>query len=501
MANKGFYTSVERFGNMILERGYDLEGKAFSRKVKFSPSLYVTHSEGEFQTLGEHKPARKRKFDSISEASEFIERYTDVDGYQIYGMSNWVLNYIQETYPDNIDFDFSLINLFMYDIEVDISKSKSKPWEANEPITAFSIKRSTSDRYHLLGLKEYYKHKTITGVPPDKIDWEYFDSEEAMIRRFIEIWATDYPDIVTGWNVDFFDISYTISRIVRLFGEETAKRLSPWGNIRRRSVEMFGREQITYSISGISIIDYMDAFKKFGHKYGPQASYKLDSIANVVLGEKKIDYSEYGNLAGLYEQNPHLFYDYALKDTVLIKRMEDTAGLVFLATAIAYRGGVNYSDAFGTVTIWESILYRRLMTEKTVPPVKGSPGSALGELIGGYVKEPVPGMYDWVLTFDLDGLYPNTMSSFNMGPDTIIKGRRVNFTKEQMWAGEFDASGEDYTVCANGVLFDRTKRGIIPRVIDEYYAERKQTKINMLKVEQEIEEIKEEIKRRKTTVT
>ena len=156
-----------------------------------------------------------------------------------------------------------------------------------------------------------------------------------LLRRFVEIWVADYPDIVTGWNVQYFDIQYIVTRITNLLGDDVAARLSPWKNVKRYSREFFGKMQSSYNISGISVIDYMDAFKKFGYKYGPQESFKLDHIAHVILGEKKLDYSEYGNLNALYEQNPQLYLDYNLKDTQLIVRMEEETSLLALVMTVA----------------------------------------------------------------------------------------------------------------------------------------------------------------------
>jgi DNA polymerase elongation subunit (family B) len=220
--------------------------------------------------------------------------------------------------------------------------------------------------------------------------------------------------------------------VLNLCGEELSKRLSPWNNIRKYSREVFGKVQSSYNISGVAVIDYMDAFKKFGYKYGPQESYRLDHIANVVLGEKKLDYSEYGNLTALYEQNPQLYLDYNLKDTQLIERLEEETSLLALVMTVAYGGGVNYNDAFGTVGIWESIIYRKLMKDKIVPPIKESPGQRGSGLVGGYVKDPKPAMYPWVVSFDLNSLYPNLIVQYNMSPETYSHDDREYTTQDMI---------------------------------------------------------------------
>jgi DNA polymerase elongation subunit (family B) len=491
-----FYTSVERFGNNILHRGYD-NGRRFSKKVKFEPTLYhPAKQETQYRSLIGERFLQPKKFESMADAKDYLERYKDVSGLEIYGNTNYVAQFIQETYPGSIDFDMSQINIFNFDIEVDISQSFPNMETADNEITSIAIKSSKSDTYHLLGCKDYDKTKTLSGIDPDNIQFMKFDTEKDLLRRFVQIWVNDYPDIVTGWNVEYFDIMYVVTRIIRLFGEAKAQELSPWGSIRKVTKEIFNRKQSTYEISGVAIIDYMDAFKKFGYKYGPQESYKLDHIAHVVLGTKKLDYSEYGTLAELYEKNPQLYLDYNLVDTHLIQRMEEESALLALVLTVAYGGGVNYSDAFGTVGIWETTLYRKLMTEKLIPAVKSGPGDKLGELVGGFVKDPKVGIHKWVVSFDLNSLYPHLMLQYNMSPETFIPNQREYISQDMVLNGEFKNDNPDYSVCANGVCFTNKKLGIIPEIIQEYYANRSKIKKEMLRYENKLEKINEEMSKR-----
>ena len=490
-----FYTSVERFINDILVRGYE-NGRPFQRKVKFKPTLYVrARDNATHKSLIGDVPLGATRFNSMIEARDFITQYKDVHGFDICGTMNYVTQFIQEEYPDEIDFDMSKINICSFDIEVDISNGYADINAADKEITSIAYKSSKSSTYHLLGRKDFDKTKTITGIDPDDISFMKFDTEVALLERFIQIWQMEYPEVVTGWNVEYFDIQYIVTRIIRLMGEEKAKKLSPWGRISSHSINKFGKEQKSYIISGLTIIDYMDAFKKFGYKYGPQESYKLDHIAHVVLGEKKLDYSEYGNLNALYEQNPQLYLDYNLKDTQLIQRMEDESGLLSLVLTVAYGGGVNFSDAFGTVGIWETTIYRRLMKDKIVPHLKGGPGERAGELVGGYVKDPKVGMHPWVVSFDLNSLYPHLMLQYNLSPETYVEGEREYVSQEMVLDGSYQ-NKTDYAVCANGACFRKDKLGIIPEIIDEYYNRRSGIKKEMLAVEQAIENETDPAKKR-----
>lgn len=493
-----FYTSVERYGKNILWRGYK-NGKRFSYRVPFQPTLYLHTPKkgGDFKSLIGEKSLHPQKFGDMTEAKNFIEEYKGVANFEVYGTTNFITQFIQEHYPNEIKFDIDSINIVAFDIEVDISDGYANVDEADKEITSIAYKSSKSNKYVLLGRKDYDKTKTITAIDPEDIEFIKFDTEVQLLQAFVRLWCHDYPDIVTGWNVEYFDIQYIVTRILRLLGEETAKRLSPWKSINRTTREFFGKVQSTYKISGMSVVDYMDAFKKFGYKYGPQESYKLDHIANVVLGEKKLDYSEYGTLTELYEKNPQLYLDYNLKDTWLVKRFEDETSLLALVMTVAYGGGVNYGDAFGTVGIWESTIYRRLINEKTVPPIKGGPGQRAGELVGGYVKDPKPGMYPWVVSFDLNSLYPHLMLQYNMSPETYLSDERQYVTQEMVLKDEFQNNSTTMSVAANGVCFDNQKLGIIPKIIDEYYNNRSQIKKQMLATEQQYEIEKDPVEREK----
>jgi len=487
-----FYTSVERFGNTILWRGYD-NGRKFERKVKYKPTLFLTtnNKDSKYRSLLGGKPLAPKTFDSMKDAKEFTEEYKGVAGFDVCGNTNYVSQFIAEHYPDDIKFDVSKINIVSFDIEVDIGDGYANMDLADKEITSIAYKSSKSETYHLLGRKDYDKSQTLLDIDPDNIQFMKFDTEAALLQRFKQIWINDYPDIVTGWNVEYFDIQYIITRMKNMFGEEWIKDLSPWRSIRQTGREFFGKMQNTYNISGIAVIDYMDAFKKFGYKYGPQESWKLDHIANVVLGEKKLDYSEYGNLTALYEQNPQLYLDYNLKDTWLIQRFEDETGLLSLVMTVAYGGGVNYGDAFGTVGIWETTLYRRLIKEGRVPPIKGGPGQRAGELVGGYVKDPRVGMHPWVVSFDLNSLYPHLMLQYNMSPETYLENEREYVSQEMVLSGKFQSERTNMSVAANGACFTNEFKGIIPGIIDEYYGNRKVIKTKMLEVEQALENAKD----------
>jgi DNA polymerase elongation subunit (family B) len=197
--------------------------------------------------------------------------------------------------------------------------------------------------------------------------------------------------------------------------------------------------------------------------------------------------------------------DYSLKDTFLIQRLEDETALISLVLTVAYGGGVNYREAFGTTSIWETTIYRKMMLDKKVPPIKKNNRNFPADIVGGYVKDPVPGIYDWVVTFDLTSLYPHLMLQYNMSPETYSPSHNMRIPdgmtdfQDLILDGKFKRiENLEYSVGANGVCFDNRKLGIIPQIIEEYYAERSRVKKKMLSVESQIERVKEEIESRKT---
>ena len=318
------------------------------------------------------------------------------------------------------------------------------------------------------------------------------DNEIDLLLKFLDYWSmpSAYPDVITGWNVKFFDIPYLVNRINRVLGLESVKKFSPWGMVDHRKVNKRGQEATTYNLAGIQTLDYLDLFQKFGYTYGAQESYKLDHIAKVVLGEKKLSYEESGSLKNLYKDDFQKYIDYNMKDVELVDRLEDKMGLITLAMTVAYKGGVNYTDTFGTTAIWESIIYRKLNWQRTAPLVHAD--EMLKERFeGGYVKSPQVGMHDWVVSFDLNSLYPNIIVQWNMSPETLNKDPSYNKPNGVDYYINANQKHDDtFTVAANGSTYSKKTDGIIPNIIVDYYDERKSIKKMMLAAENQYQKDK-----------
>ena len=489
-----FYTSVHRMGGSILYRGYTNNGTRIHERVKFSPTFFLKAKEGAWTgkwTALDGTKVEPMEFESIGDAKDFMDTYKDVDNFKVFGNNNYVAQFINERFPGNIKADLKHIAIGNIDIEVKSDSGFPFPEQAAYPITSIAYRNSKSSIYHVWGLKHYDPSKCETIPEGCMVRYVKCNDEAELIMKFLAYWEEHYPDVITGWNIRLFDIPYIVNRIKRILGEELAKKLSPWNIVNYRQIGVKGKSLDTYEIYGVQQLDYMDLFQKFGYVYGPQESYSLNHICHVILGEKKLSYEEYGTLHGLYENNHQKFIDYNIRDVVLVDKLEEQTGLLALALIIAYKGGVNYPDTLGTTAIWDSIIYRYLSAKNiAIPPMveKYRP-----EYPGGYVKDPHLGRHEWVVSFDLNSLYPMTIVQYNMSPETIVEGISYGMPADvDFYLNGIQLPQEirdlNVAVAANGVMFRKDKQGFLPEIIESYYAERKATKKKMLGIKQKYEE-------------
>ena len=451
-----FYTNVTKLGNSILYRGYNDSGAAIMHKYKFQPTFYApTREKTEWKGL-DGTPVMPLEFDDMKSGKDFFDRMKNTLGTKIYGNERFVQQFITNKFPDEITFKKRLVNIVNLDIEVASDDGFPSPDVAEHPIISIALKSSKSSIYHVWGLGDY---TPAEGAP---VQYRKCNSEEALLVSFLKYWTNNYPDVITGWNVKFFDMPYIINRIAKIGTFAAAKTLSPFKWLREGQAKaMIGGTQQFYEIYGISTIDYLQTFKKLGYSYGPQESYRLDHIAYVVVGEKKLSYEEHGNLHTLYKNDHQKFIDYNIKDVELVERIDQKMGLIELVMTMAYKAGVNYGDVMGTTAIWDSIIYRDLYANKIAPPPNVE--KFKGPYPGGYVKDPHVGSHDWVVSFDLNSLYPNLIVQYNMSPETLLKSDQG-----------------DVCIAANGAAFTKKFQGMLPRIIINYSNERKAIKKDML---------------------
>ena len=482
-----FYTNVQMVGNNFLVRGYE-DGKSVIFKEEYAPTLFVkSKRQSKWKTL-EGESVEPIKPGLVRDCREFYKKYQDVEGFSIYGNDRYVFQYISDKYPEEeIKFDIKKINLVTIDIEVKSEQGFPDPESCSEEMLTISIQDYSTKQINTWGRKSY--------TPTQKnVNYHYFEEEVDMLNSFLHYWSQNPPEVVTGWNTRLYDIPYICGRISRIMGTKKLKMLSPWGLVTDEEIYVSGRKFIVYDIAGVSSLDYLDLYKKFTYK--AQESYRLDYIAQVELGQQKLDHSEFDTFKAFYTGNWKKFVDYNIIDVELVDRLEDKMKLIELALTMAYTAKVNFIDVLFQVRMWDTIIYNYLKKRNIVIPPKDR-SEKNERYAGAYVKEPKPGVYDWVASFDLNSLYPHLMMQYNISPETLIDERHPKATVEKVLNMEVDFSDKtEYAVCPNGAMYRKDKRGFLPELMDVMYEDRKIYKKKMLQSKQQLVDIEEEIKRR-----
>jgi len=485
-----FYTNVYKRGNYIYFRGFK-DGKRVSQKIPFQPTFYVRTGDknSPYKSLwGE--PLEKIKFSSINESKEFLDRYKEVSNFPIYGNINLAYQFINKLFPDIIQFDMSLMKIVTIDIETSTEYGFPDPRQAQEEVLLITIQDYNTKEITSFGCKAYLPKK-------DNVTYVKCDDEMDLLRKFIKHIKSDYPDIITGWNCQLFDIAYLSSRIQRVLGDRALEECSPHGVITSREVPFArGRTQLAFDWTGISILDYLDLYKKFSFKV--QESYKLDNIAKEELNDEKIKHN-YASFKEFYTNDWELFVDYNIHDVVLVDRLEDKMKLIVLICTMAYDAKCNFLDIHSSVRTWDCILYNYLQKQNIIvhnpPPVDESKDR---QIMGAFVKEPQPGQYDWVVSFDATSLYPSIIMTWNMSPETLIDGEKYLADDEKSIQRLLDRDvkteklvSSDYSMTANGQCFRRDKKGVFPELIEFYFESRQKAKKAMIKAQKEYEKTKD----------
>lgn len=476
-----FYTDVSLRGSTIYLRGKK-DGKRVQRKIDYKPYLFLNSksSDTKYKSLY-GKPVDKVEFGSVYEARDFLKRYADVDGVEIYGLDKFAYTFINDFYPGTVDFDPSQINIGNIDIETESEGGFPNIATADQPVTAITIK--CKDKIVALGCGDFN--------PPDHVTYIQCMNESQLLLKFLDAWNAMDLDIITGWNVEFFDIPYLVNRITRVHGEDFAKKLSPWRMLEDSTVEIMGRKQQVYKPKGICTLDFMQLYKKF--TYTNQESYKLDHIAFVELGQRKLDYSEYDSLRDLYKNDFQKFMEYNVQDVLLVERLDEKMNLISLALTVAYDAKINYSDVFTSVRLWDTIIHNHLMSQNIV--ISMSKNSVKpDQFAGAYVKDPITGMHEDVVSFDVESLYPSIIVQYNISPETFRGKYAARFSVDNLLDGAMASphaqkTMHDNNCCmtANSCMWDRDFKGAFPQLVEKMMIERKLYKKQMIEAQKEYE--------------
>ena len=475
-----FYTNILQWGNSLLLREV-VNGERVCRKVRYSPTLYApVNSPTEWKTLkGQY--VTPIQHNTIKEAKEWVENYKNQPEL-VHGSTMYSYNYIADEYPNRINYDVDQILIVTIDIEVECENGFPSPEAAAEPLLSITVKNHQSKKFVVWGVGKFQNDR-------DDVTYVECSDELHLIKEFLSFWESHQPDIVTGWNTEFFDIPYLCNRIEKLCGEDEVKRLSPWRSVFSREVFKMGRKHQVFDIQGVSHLDYFDLYRKF--TYTAQESYRLDHIAFVELGDRK-DGNPYETFSEWYQKDFQSFIEYNIMDVEIVDRLEDKMKLIELCLTMAYDAKVNYMDVLGSTKYWDILIYNYLR-EKNIVISQKKHNSKAEKFEGAYVKDPQVGMHKWVMSFDLNSLYPHLIMQYNISTETLVAQEKVpNMSVDKLLNKEVDTSIlKGVTLTPNGALFKTNKQGFLPELMQSMYNDRSKFKKLMLEAQQDYENTKD----------
>lgn len=538
-----FYTFCDRVGSKLYHRYVDDNGRRQQEIVTDSPFELFTKGNGEYVSLYGEK-LKRIDFESVKEMVDYVKNYKDL--MPIYGRTDPVSQFISNTYKGKIEFDLSKFKILNFDIEtrfdgcdddeevrtrmvfgltetvmtvsdlknivrrqdgevatVEVWDEVNKRWypadkapqlnaggfphakEADYEILTISAKVFGNDKRVTFGLHDYtIKHK----------DQFYIkcDDEADLLKKFIGFWRQVDPDIITGWNIEWFDIPYIINRTRKVLGEAMANKLSPFHAHTSKCISEYYNEDksdVSFRILGITALDYIDIYKKYNPQ--KQESYKLDDISEIELKENKVDFSEFdNNLMKLYVGNFEKYIDYNEQDVYLIERLDDKKQFIRLAITTVLMTKSRYKDVHGKVKLWDNLIFNMLREENIQLPPDPKIG-AKDKIIGAYVKKPIPGKYRYVVSLDLTSLYPSICMMFNMSPETLVTEERGQLELVEALLAGADLARRSrekgYAMTANGAEFRLDIEGVLPRAMKFVFDTRKHYK-DLMKVEKKKKE-------------
>ena len=439
------------------------------------------------------KPATNGEWESIyGDKLTKIFKYTKDDEGLFESDVPEVTRILVDTYLDS-DIPSKGHVVLTLDIEVEMETGLPDPLKGENTITSIALHDSVTDSYYVLILDS---KRDVAPKKTGKTQIIPCDNEDSLLRKFLTIYEEINPSILTGWNIDNFDIPYLYARIKNVIGERNAKRLSPIKEV------FYSPYRKRWFIAGVSALDYIVLYKQY--TYTQLDNYRLDTVARLELGRGKVEYT--GNLDELMKKDIDKFIEYNLEDVRLIVDMDKKLQFIDLCRGIAHSGHVAYEDVFYSSRVMEGALLCFLRKKGLVAPNKMDKeesdakieamkeSGAIDEsakddkFIGAYVKDPITGKHDWIYDLDLTSLYPSIIMSLNISPETkmgkiddwdmqrFIKGLDEYYTisGKQVHKDRLKQFLEDteYSVSSNGVLYRQDKKGCIPEILSEWFDQR-----------------------------
>ena len=487
---------------------WDESGNRIKTESSFEPFLLVESPDGVDGVSVFDTKLKKIKFKNQFERSKFLNSTTIT---RIFHNLNAEQQFLLETFKkdsEKEDFSKNKLKIFYIDIETYGRDGFSTPEEARDPINLITIYDSISEHYYTWGTGGSYVSKNSNET------YVKCSNEEILLKKFLDFWESDYPDVVSGWNICGYDIPYIINRLAIIFDDQEAKRLSPVSKLRfveNLSLNKMGKRMDRWYICGISILDYMEVYKTFS--LGDRESYSLNYISDYELGDSKIAYVA-SSLADLADQDWNTFVDYNIQDVKLLIKLEDKLKFLKLVRNLSYRGFIPFEKSMGKVSLITGAVANQAQKQSVYIPTFNVE-NVKQKFAGGFVMEPRPGLYEDVVTYDANSLYPNTIITLNISPETKI-GKIVKIDDEKytlklsnnknvvLEKEKFDklVQKEKLSISEANVLYTQKIKGVVPNLIDGLYQERVAAKnkmgdaakkLSLTNDSKEIERLKEEI--------
>jgi len=485
-----FYKNVIEHRGKLLIRGIH-DGKDYKEKIDFGPTMYgLTQEHSVYKTL-QGQFLKPIEFTNISAARRFRKEVATANS-PIYGLERYHYQYIGQEYPADIEWDKSLIKIFTLDIETTCENGFPDVENPQEEIICISIKNQSNKQIITWGVGDFHTDRT-------DVTYVKCKNEKQLMFEFMKFWIKNHPDVITGWNTKFFDLPYLMNRIKLVAGDKVANRMSPWNMVNRGEVVTHGRPQTVYNLYGIAMLDYLDLYRWFIPTR--QESYRLDFIGELELGQNKNE-NPYATFKEFYEKDYQKFVDYNIQDVEIVDALEDKLGLIDLSLTVAYDSKVNYDDIFSQVRVWDTLIANHLMQKNIcVPPREEHSKETKYE--GAYVKPPIVGQHKWIVSFDINSLYPHIIIQYNISPEKILGSSSHGINVNKMLEGTTPLDylkTEGACITPNGAKFKNDSQGFLPEMMEKMYNDRVVFKQRMLKAKAEYQinptnDLKKEIAR------
>ena len=442
-------------------------------------------------------------------------------GKQLYESDiNPIFRCLEENYKNK---DAPELHAAFFDIEVDFHKDKgfSPTTDPFNAITAISVYLQWMEQLVTLVIPP--KHMSMETAREIAADFEnciVFEKEEDMLKTFLDL--IEDADVLSGWNSEGYDIPYTVNRITRVLSKDDTRRFCLWGQFPKdREFERYGATSSTYDIVGRVHMDYMQLYRKY--TYEERHSYSLDAIGEYELGDSKTQYE--GTLDQLYNQNFKKFIEYNRQDTLLLDKLDKKLRFLDLANELAHANTVLLATTMGAVAVTEQAIINEAHERGlVVPNRKQRLTDDDTAAAGAYVAYPKKGVHEWVGAVDINSLYPSAIRALNMGMETVVgqlrpimtdryiddivgkgktfaaawegvfasleytavmeqqRGTEITIdwqdgdstvhSASEIWSMIFD-SNQPWMLTANGTIVTYERKGVVPGLLERWYAERK----------------------------